>query len=110
MRRHQLIKMVEAMLGTPLPSNAKSIYVPGTSTPRSAGNFSEAVLPDTAVAVTGIRRWSVFTVCVTVLIRIRENLVTGAPVVTAIVLPAAAVAGAVKIFGRVRALPSAFSR
>jgi hypothetical protein len=45
-----------------------------------------------------------------VLIRIREKFVTGAPVVTAIVLPAAAVAGAATIVGRVRALPSAFSR
>ena len=39
-----------------------------------------------------------------------KKFVTGAPVVTAIVLPAAAVAGAATIFGRVRALPSAFSR
>jgi hypothetical protein len=84
--------------------------LPGTSTPVSAGNVSDAVLPDTAVAVSGIRRWSVFTVWVTVLIRIRENLVVGAPVVTAIVLPGEAVAGAVTISGRTRGLPSAFSR
>ena len=84
--------------------------MPGTSTPVSVGNVSDAVLPETAVAVSGIRRWSVFTVCVTVLIRISENLVVGDPVVTAIVLPGVAAAGAATISGRIRALPSAFSR
>jgi hypothetical protein len=45
-----------------------------------------------------------------VLIRIRENLVIGDPVVIDIVLPFAAVVGALRIFGRTRALPFAFSR
>jgi hypothetical protein len=67
-------------------------------------------VPLAAAIFNGIRRWSLLTEWVASLYRTIEKLVTGLSVVTLMVDPGAALAGEPVIAGRLRAVPSAFSK
>ena len=67
-------------------------------------------VPDLESMARGMRRWSLLTECVTAEVRMRTNFGLRVPVVTEIMAPWTAEAGAADRIGRKAALPFALRR
>lgn len=68
------------------------------------------MVPFTVAGVSGMRRWSLLTECVTADMRIRANVGVAESVVTVMVDPVVALVGAVLMTGRVLGVPSGLKR
>ena len=74
------------------------------------GSRKVYLVPCTVFGVSGISRWSLLTLCVTADMRMSANRGVAELVVTVIVDPVVALAGAVVITGRRRAVPLALNK